>query len=142
MNNSQYNFNSSNEHVPDVGLLAFGRCGDWEVSVDETISGPDRWFAQLENSLMYLYFEIEEPKVIEEMLSYFETSEIPLDRWKEGTRVGTFNECAVTLLKDDEFPDRYFLCIGGEGNGTIRIVIAGNELHDISSALSQVIKEL
>jgi hypothetical protein len=35
-------------HAADIGLLANGSSGAWRVDVDESISGPERWFLQIE----------------------------------------------------------------------------------------------
>ena len=36
------------EKKETLGLLANGVSGSWEVAIDETSSGPDRWFAHIE----------------------------------------------------------------------------------------------
>jgi hypothetical protein len=48
----------------DLGLLAIGSSGPWEVSVDETISGTERWFAQIEGPSISIYFEIPSPSIV------------------------------------------------------------------------------
>ena len=40
-----------------LGLMAFGRSNNWELSIDESTEGEDRWFVQLEGPSAYLYFE-------------------------------------------------------------------------------------
>src|SRR5688572_17469626 len=41
-----------------VGLLAYGSAGAWEVSIDESTTGEEKWFAQVEGPSVYLYFAI------------------------------------------------------------------------------------
>ena len=36
-----------NTHCENLGLLANGSAGRWDVSIDCTISGVERWFAQI-----------------------------------------------------------------------------------------------
>ena len=58
--------------APDenIGLLANGSSGPWEVSVDETISGDERWFAQIEGPSVYVSFEIPSPNIIGEAVRF------------------------------------------------------------------------
>src|SRR5882724_10702751 len=52
------------------GLSAIGSAGGWEVAIDKTTSGTQRWFAQIEGPSVYLYFEIAAPDVIDEILDF------------------------------------------------------------------------
>lgn len=142
MNSSQQHSNSPDDNVSSVGLVAIGRAGDWEVSVDETTSGADKWFAQIEGPSVYLYFEIASPGVIEEVLRFLDSPEAPSIDKRGDIEVGTFNETSVTLLRDDEFADRYFFCIGGIGKATVRISVLGDNLKALSTAVRQVRDEL
>lgn len=55
----------------EYGLVATGASGSWQVSVDETADGAQRWFAQLEGPAHYLYFEISHARVMAEILDFF-----------------------------------------------------------------------
>src|SRR5882724_6852406 len=52
------------------GLTAIGSAGGWEVAIDETTSGTQRWFAQIEGPSVYLNFEVSSPHVIETILEF------------------------------------------------------------------------
>src|SRR5262245_41463894 len=87
----------------DLGLLACGRCGQWDVDVDETTSGPERWFLQIEGPAVYFDFEIPSLDVVDQTLRFLRSS------GKESNGeivVGTSNVSPVRLLQDDEFEDR------------------------------------
>ena len=53
-----------------LGLLANGSSGPWEFSVDETISGNERWFAQIEGPSVYISFEIPSPAIVGEAVRF------------------------------------------------------------------------
>src|SRR5437773_2194336 len=55
-----------------TGLLALGSSGPWEVAIDETLSGPARYFAQIEGPSVYLYFEIPAVKLVEDVLDFLD----------------------------------------------------------------------
>ena len=59
---------SSEAPDENLGLLANGASGPWEFSVDETISGTERWFAQIEGPSVYISFEIPSPSIVGEAL--------------------------------------------------------------------------
>ena len=138
MNTSQQPRNSPDENVSRIGLMANGRAGGWDVSVDETTSGPDKWFLQIEGPSVYLYFEIASLGAISALLKFLESPEaLPTERPGK-IEVGTFNEIPVVLLRDDEFPDRYFFCVGREGRATLRISVVGDSLLALPTAIRQV----
>src|ERR1700730_10961508 len=43
----------SEEVTKEVGLLAFGSSDGWDISVDESLDGPERWYADI-NGHLYL----------------------------------------------------------------------------------------
>src|SRR5579872_4966428 len=66
---------SKKTQTPDVeqnsfGLVASGIAGAWEVALDETVEGTQRWFAQIEGPTCYIYFQVRHPRVIEEMAKF------------------------------------------------------------------------
>ena len=125
-----------------VGLTAYGRAGGWEVSVDETLSGVETRFLQIEGPSVYLYFEISSLGILKELARFLEPPESPEGEQHERLEFGTFNGSAVDLLRDDEHADRFFLCIVAKGSGTVRITVAGDDLKALSMAVSQVRDEL
>src|SRR5438067_10170353 len=63
--------------IPDenLGLLANGSSGRWEVSIDETVSGTERWFAQVEGQSLWLSFEIPSPEIISKVIQFLAPSQ-------------------------------------------------------------------
>jgi hypothetical protein len=118
----------------DLSLLANGSSGRWDVAVDETTSGPDRWFLQIEGPAASLYFEIPSVDVVSRMLTLLsphpEDGAGPLS-------VGTDEGTPVTLVRDDEYSDRFFLIVGPADRPIARFVIAGTDAAEIAEALRQ-----
>ena len=61
---------SKSTQKENLGLAAIGRCGCWEVAIDETNSGAQKWFSQIEGQHIYLNFEVRSPRIIDEMLEF------------------------------------------------------------------------
>ena len=142
MNKSPRHSGSHDENFPPVGLTAFGRAGDWEVSINETTSGAVKWFAQVEGPSVYLCFEVASPSVIEEWIQFFNSPEGLSVGKRRKIEVGAFNDTPVTLRRDNEYPDRYFFCVGEEGRETLRITVAGDDFKGLSAAVRKVREEL
>lgn len=138
------------------GLLANGSCGQWEVAIDESTSGADRWFAQIEGPSVSFYFEIPSASIIGTMLQFFEvrpaaTKQPPpgsgelngsLDTGKDMLVIGKDKKNPITLVRDDEYPDRFFLLIGVMDSPIVRFVMAGTDAMEIAEALRQVKEDL
>jgi hypothetical protein len=129
-----------------VGLLANGSSGSWEVAIDETISGKDRWFAQLEGRTIYVYFEIPTPSIVGEVIRYLENGNTrgnsrSVNRGG-GLLIGGDKRTPVTLMRDDEFADRVFLVIGPASAPVVRYTISGTDINKIIEALRQVKEDL
>jgi hypothetical protein len=131
------------------GLLANGSSGQWEVGIDETTTGPDRWFAQLEGPSVSFYFEISSVDIVAKMIQFLESS--PAAKKHSPTRAGEGNgalvlskdkKSPVTLVKDDEYEDRFFLVVGLMESPTVRFVLAGTDATQIADALRQVKEDL
>jgi hypothetical protein len=129
-----------------LGLLANGSSGQWDVAIDETTSGVERWFVQIEGPIVSFYFEITSPKVLEKMIQFFE------ERIKKPHSKSTGKNCSlsigeaegspVTLVKDDEYADRCFLLMGPENRPVVRFTLAGADLVSLTSALRQAKEDL
>jgi hypothetical protein len=129
------------------GLAAIGSDGGWEVALDETTSGAQKWFAQIEGHSVYLYFAVRSPAVIGEMLDFFTTPSTENALSRRSTRngriiIGNDKEAPVTLVRDDEFADRYFLVAETKGALVARLTIGGADLTSIVNALRQAKEDL
>src|SRR5436305_11578214 len=51
-------------------LVANGLAGSWEISVDETTDGPQRWYLQIDGPMCYLNFRIADPIVVRASLDF------------------------------------------------------------------------
>jgi hypothetical protein len=132
-----------------IGLLANGSSGQWEIAIDEATSGPDRWFAQIEGTLVSFYFEIPSVDIVNEMVQFFEPRPGTAKRSPVGS--GERNNSLVIskglnnpviLVRDDEYRDRFFLVVGLMENPLVRFVIAGIDAVDFAAALQQVKEDL
>jgi hypothetical protein len=129
------------------GLLACGSSGGWHVDVDETTSGPNCWFLQIESPTAYCDFEIPSAQTVREAHEFlsergaFEIQDGG-DSNKHGSLViGKHPENPAILIRDDEFTDRYFLWIGPKTARTC-LTIAGKDLIELTEALRQAVEDL
>lgn len=129
---------TTNGHEHDsLGLLANGSSGAWDFSVDETISGKHRWFAQLEGPNVTLSFEISSPRLVGEVIDFLRDSS------KSGRlKVGCDRQIPVSLVKDDEFSDRIFWIVGTESQPVARFTILAAEISDVVAAMGQAQEDL
>src|SRR2546429_6354439 len=101
------------------GLLANGSSGPWEITIDETTAGPDRWYAQIEGPSVTFCFEIPSLDVVGKMIQFLESRQPPARKrsddstdWNGSLLIGKDKRTPVTLVKDDEYEDRFFLAVG------------------------------
>ncbi len=129
---------STNGHERDsLGLLANGSSGSWDFSVDETISGKNRWFAQLEGPTITLSFEISSPQLVGEVVDFLGDSS--RSGWLQ---VGCDRQTPVSLVKDDEFSDRIYWVVGAESKPVVRFTVLTSEICHIVAALRQAQEDL
>ena len=135
-------------HDQGLGLLANGSSGPWEFSVDETISGDERWFAQIEGPSVYISFEILSPDIVGEAATFLAP---PDDKEREligsaggsnRLRISKSPGIPVSLVRDDEYKDRCFIVIGEGDSLTVRYTLAGEDLADLAEALRQANQEV
>jgi hypothetical protein len=131
----------------NLGLLANGSSGAWDVAVDETTSGPDRWFVQLEGPAIYCSFEIPSPWTVSEALQFLR-GRTAGERLHAGASekncslvIGKHAKTPVVLVRDDEYRDRCFLVIGPD-TALARLSIAGKDLKDLTDALQQAAEDI
>lgn len=136
---------SSKAPPENLGLLANGSSGSWEVSIDESVSGAERWFAQVEGPSFWLYFEIPSPDIIPMIIQFLlppgtERGEMPSRSSRRNGNLGISEaeETPVTLVRDDEYGDRCFIVIGRSESPIVRLSVAGEDLDNLVEALRQV----
>jgi hypothetical protein len=130
------------------GLMAMGRSGRWDVDVDETTEGPQRWFMQIEGPSVYLSFEIPSPEIIPSALDFLQGSSSTSGA-QEGPAadsgsfvLGKGGNTPVTVLKCDECEDHFFLMMKPITSVVVRVTIAGTDLKELQEALRQVVEDL
>jgi hypothetical protein len=102
-------------------LAAIGCDRRWEVALDESSSPTtEAWVAQIEGPSMYLSFRVLSPCIIKEMVRFLAHA----DRASAELLLGKTKKESVTLARDDESDDRYFLIVQTESSVT-RITFAG-----------------
>jgi hypothetical protein len=129
----------------EVGLLAFGSSGPWEVAIDETLTGPARHFAQIEGPSLYLYFEIPSVELVDEAIAFLAVQRnSPTNPvLKDGTLSVVKNaDARVSLIRDDEFGDRYFLVIQAKSGPLIRLTVTDDDLRHLVEALHSAKEDL
>jgi hypothetical protein len=129
-----------------LGLLASGSCGPWSIDVDETTSGPDRWFVQLQGPAVHFYFQIPSPTTIRRFSDFLRHQRPSGDRPSAESdpelAIGTGRPTPVRLLRDDEFVDRLFLVVGPASAPVVWHTLGGQDLECVSAALEQVLEDL
>ncbi len=136
--------------APDehIGLVANGCSGPWEISIDETLSGTERWFAQIEGSFLWLSFEIPSPEIIPKTIQFLSRLIDVTDKQDSVLNGGYNLEISkaggvdVTLVLDDEYKDRCFLVLGRSDSPTARFSVAGEDLKNLIAALQQVQEDI
>jgi hypothetical protein len=144
--------NSGTGHQPRTqhfGLLANGSCGKWEIAIDETTSGKDRCYAQIEGPSVDFYFEIPSLETIAKMVRFLEASPDAAKNPPNGSAkrsatlvIGNDKKVPTRIVKDDEYEDRFFFVFGPVENPVVRYTIAGTDVKEIAESLRQVQKDL
>jgi hypothetical protein len=136
-------------NVASFGLLANGSSGPWEIAIDETTSGPDRFYAQIEGPSATFYFEIPSVDIVGKMVRFLEPHQVPTRRSSISSLggsgwlvIGKDKKTPITLVKDDEYEDRFFLLVGPMDSPIVRFVIAGTDVVKIADALRQIEQDL
>lgn len=118
------------------GLVAVGTSGGWSVEIDQSNDDSMVWYLQIESRMIDIRFPICGPQACEQLRDFTsaKSGSPPTDELSLG---GT-----VTVLRDDEYADRFFLLVGYDDVALVRICIAGEELKCFREALDQVHSDL
>jgi hypothetical protein len=129
-----------------VGLLALGTSGPWEVAIDESLSGPQRRFVQIEGPFVYLYFEITSVEVLRNAHAFLANSSRnarPKSFEKNGALpIAKTAGTQISLTRDDEDNERYFLVIEAKSGLHLQLTVIDRDLSHIVSALRDVLDDL
>ena len=134
----------------NLGLLANGSSGSWEVSIDESVSGTERSFAQIEGPSLWLCFEIPSSDIIPKIIQFLlppgtKREEIPSCSSRRGGKlldISEPEETPVSPVRDDEYRDRCFTVVGRSDSPIVRFSVAGEDLDNLIEALRQVEEDI
>ena len=131
------------------GLLANGSSGSWTIDIDEALSGAERWWARIEGPSISLRFEIPSLDVVGKIARFLGKYSVTAKRPSNGSPkrsgalfLGGNKLIPVSLVKDDEYDDRFFLVLGPTDGLTVRFAFAGTEVSELAEALRQVKEDL
>jgi hypothetical protein len=131
------------------GLLACGSSGAWRIDIDEATSGADCWRAQIEGPSVYFDFELLSLDIVRKMAKFLKLHSMATKQTSNGSLkrgkvllIGKDKKTPISLVKDDEYDDRFFLVVGSTDDVLIRFIIAGEDVKKISDALRQVQEDL
>lgn len=126
-----------------LGLLANGSAGSWEVAVDTTTAGAERWFLQIDGPRISFQFELSSPMVVDRMIRFLEGG-AGHESARNGTngRLSISKDTDVNLVRDVEFHDRYFLTLAKRAKTVVELTIAGSDRQQLIEALRQASADL
>jgi hypothetical protein len=144
------NNHDTHKTLSRVGLAANGSAGSWDVAVDETVSGAEVWFLQIDGPTTYLYFEIAGPDMINRVLDFIrsnqpsreETSGPQSAECADELAIGRFGEFNVSLVWDRETGDRCFVRLLGAAGSNLHVALGADDLEDLANAFLQVREDL
>jgi hypothetical protein len=131
-----------------IALMAIGSSGPWEIAIDQTTSGPERWFVQIEGPSVCLYFEIPSLEIIDQVIEFLVCSSGDIEKNAAPTTgndtiaLESSKSTQVKLVRDDEFNDRYFLVIEPKDGVLVRFTVTNDDLTHVVAALRQAKEDL
>lgn len=135
--------NLSPGNPESLGLLANGSSGPWDIDIDGSLSGPERWFAAIEGPAVSILFEIPSLGIVDQVLRFLERPPgMEKGAVNDSLVIGNDKNPLVTLVKDDEYEDRFFLVVGPMAGTTVRFALTGPDAGKIVEALRQVKEDL
>jgi len=124
------------------GMLAFGKSGIWELSVDELIGEADEWVLQVESPVISIQCGLLNLSVLADVNRLFTVCDSQARKLAESIQFGSYYGYPVRATLDTEYTDRCFITIGDSANGRFEVTLAGENYHDFQKALSQIVSEL
>lgn len=135
---------SLNHESATVGLAANGCAGSWTIDLDESTSGAEKWFLQIEGPALYLYFQVSGATAIHNILAFFEVAssqnsdELAISGRCSELEIGRFGASPVLLISDFTSSPSITVCIAGGEGSTARLSIPKSEWSDVVDALRQI----
>ena len=121
------------------GCAAVGRRGCAAIDVDEALTGPVRWQMSVDLPGFHLRFAISGAVAVARLCEFLERRRNPTT--SDELEVGTIGRCVVSIIKDDEFVDRFYLSVADEA-GVVQQTLGEDEVADLIGALRQATDDL
>lgn len=120
-------------------LLACGRAGQTEVDIlggNPDHTGALRYSLELSTSEWSLSCTIEAPGLIDQLVSFLSDQSI------DSIQVGSLRSVPLTIRRDREFDDRFFI-VAGNSADRIELTVAGEaQISELKAALSRACDDL
>lgn len=129
------------KHAPELfdTPLTSERPGIVSVDADEPTADSDKWGMEIDHPDLYLRFEIDGPQVVHDFLAFMRRN-LNTSAYAE-LELGTLRSATVSIIKDDEFPNRFFLCVFAD-DGAVRYTLNVDELGDYIGGLTRAADSL
>ena len=108
------------------------RVGIVSVDVDEPTGDSDRCEMTIDHPGIYLRFMIDGPQSVHDFLAFLR-GHLNKREYAE-LKLGAAGTAVVSIIKDDEFPNRYFLCVLSD-DGAVRYTLNVYEPGDCIGGL-------
>jgi len=129
-----------------TGLVCFGSSGNWDVAIDESLSAPLRYYAQIEGPFAYLYFEIATVDFLKQALDFFAGgSQMTQAKHLADNailKIAKSGDIQLSFRRDDEFNDRYFFVLEGKSGLHMRLTVTDDDLAQIAQAFRSALVDL
>jgi hypothetical protein len=128
-----------------LGLLAIGSSGRWEVAVDES-SDAEEWSMEIEGPGIYLVFQLQDPTIIPMAMRFLQTGLAEnwgksQERNERELHLGRFGSASVSFHWDNEDVPRCFLIVGPKARSTLRLSLGVEDVTMLCEALDEIVKE-
>ena len=128
--------------VDPAGLAAFGRCGVWEVSIEQETSGRERWFVEIEGTAGALRLQIGSfDNLLSTVAALRHETRQRNGSQPESRELFSGERAQLRIVRDDEFADRCFLLLDSD-EFQLRLTVAGNDLVHLCEAFDQAVADL
>lgn len=128
-----------------TALVANGSAGAWTIDIDESLSGPQRWFLQIEGPACFLYSEISRPRAVAEISDFLNrclSDRATARDGNYGLELETRGLHSLELLWDGKPADRCFILLRGGGELSLRVALPRHDAEAVRDALEHACKEL
>ena len=124
---------------PSWGVVALGVHGHLSAELLSSLPGEEVWLLQLTGRGWQFALLIDGPASIPALAAFIDQY-TDVEEFAEH-RIGSFHSAEAVIVKDSEYPDRFWLRVRGAGQ-LIEVAIQDQEAVALQSALRSLIEEL